>query len=127
MVLDLFAGSGSLGIEAISRGAKKVYFLDQSINSIKLIRENLKNINEINDVHPIIHNDIIKFLGELKEQSFDLVFLDPPYKIEQDTMRQIFCLLTDPQRKILDHDSLMIYEYFFKKDITYEIRYPKCY
>ena len=80
VVLDLFAGSGSLGIEAISNGAKSAYFIDNNIELINIIKENTKNMNE--DIH-IIKNDYKTALTLFKNSNikFDIIFLDPPYKL----------------------------------------------
>lgn len=80
--LDLFAGSGSLGIEAISNGAKKCYFVDKSIEAIKVLNENLNNFN-IENKTKVIKNDYINALNYFKEKKikFDIIFLDPPYKM----------------------------------------------
>ena len=75
VVLDLFAGSGALGIECISRGAKKVYFCDNNKNAISFLKKNLKNIAEGFD---ICENDYTAAILGLKEP-VDLVFLDPPF------------------------------------------------
>jgi len=79
-VLDLFAGSGALGIEAISRGANSVVFVDRSRNVISILRQNLVRCN-IDDQATVIQWDIQKNLHCLKTipHAFDLVFLDPPY------------------------------------------------
>ena len=74
-VLDLFSGSGALGIEALSRNAKEVIFVDSNINSIKLIKQNLKNVGVDAKV---IHNDYKTALKSFKEK-FDLILIDPPY------------------------------------------------
>ena len=76
VVLDLFAGTGALGIEAISRGAQKVFLVDKNIQAINLIKENLKGID--GDCC-VIHNDYETFLNTTN-QKFDIVLLDPPYK-----------------------------------------------
>ena len=75
IVLDLFSGSGALGIEAISRGAKEVIFVDNNTNSIKLTEKNLKSINSHSKV---IHSDYTFALKNFDKQ-FDLILLDPPY------------------------------------------------
>jgi 16S rRNA (guanine(966)-N(2))-methyltransferase RsmD len=72
-VLDAFAGSGALGIEAFSRGATSVIFIEKSPKAAKIIRENLKTLN-INA--EVITGDAAKF--ETKE-TFDLILVDPPY------------------------------------------------
>ena len=74
VVLDLFAGCGSLGIEALSNGCKKCYFVDKNREAIKIINKNLKDIeNAI-----IVNNDCFNALNDFKEK-FDIIFLDPPY------------------------------------------------
>ena len=77
--LDLFAGSGSLGIEALSCGAKECYFVDNNINIINIIK---KNINTIENAF-IIKKDFKNALKEFSNQNktFDVIFLDPPYKL----------------------------------------------
>lgn len=74
-VLDLFAGSGGLGIEAISRGAEKVVFVDKDYKSIDIIKKNLKLIGE-NAV--VLKCDYKSALEKFNEQ-FDIIFIDPPY------------------------------------------------
>lgn len=76
-VLDLFAGTGQLGIECLSRGAASAVFVDRRADAVKLIRENLK-LTELTDRARVAAGDSMEFLKSLKER-FDLVFLDPPY------------------------------------------------
>lgn len=76
-VLDLFAGSGQLGIEALSRGAEKAVFVDQSPVSVDHINRNLKN-TELDDKAKVIRGDFTAVLLGMTEK-FDYVFLDPPY------------------------------------------------
>ena len=77
-VLDLFAGSGNLGIEAISRGAKFVTFVENNYRAYKNIQENLVNLN-LTDRAEVIRMDCLKFIGQASED-YDLVFADPPYE-----------------------------------------------
>ena len=81
IVLDLFAGSGSLGIEALSNGASKVYFNDKNKECIKIIKDNLNNFNILNNSNltNMDYEEALSFYKN-KEIKFDLVFLDPPYK-----------------------------------------------
>lgn len=80
IVLDLFAGSGQLGIEAISNGAKLCYFIDHNNEVIKVLNKNITNLN-IKDKSKVILSDWKKFLNESSEKNikFDLIFVDPPY------------------------------------------------
>ena len=76
-VLDLFAGSGQLGIEALSRGAERAFFVDKSKASINIITENI-SATEMEDKSQVIFMDSLDYLRSTKEK-FDIVFLDPPY------------------------------------------------
>ena len=77
-VLDLFAGTGQLGIECLSRGAASAVFVDRRTDAVKLIRENLK-ATRLSDKARVVSGDSMEFLKSLRE-SFDLIFLDPPYE-----------------------------------------------
>ena len=81
VALDLFSGSGNLGIEAISNGASLVYFNDCNKKCINIIRENLIDFNVL-DKGILLNFDYIECLNYLSKKNikFDLVFLDPPYK-----------------------------------------------
>lgn len=78
-VLDLFCGSGNLGIEAISRGAKSSVFVDSNKKSIALTNQNLKNLKEEAET---FNYDATNYLN-LTDKKFDIIFLDPPYKSEK--------------------------------------------
>ena len=77
LVLDLFAGSGSLGIEALSRGASFVTFVDTSIDCKKIIDKNLSNIDQNYTVLVLSVSDYIT----QSEKKFDIIFYDPPYSL----------------------------------------------
>ena len=77
-VLDLFAGTGQLGIETLSRGAKSCTFVDQRADAVKLIRENLA-LCRLEDKAKVVSSEAMAFLSGVREK-FDLVFLDPPYE-----------------------------------------------
>jgi 16S rRNA (guanine966-N2)-methyltransferase len=76
-VLDLFAGTGSLGIEALSRGAAHVTFVDNDRGAVELINRNLSKTRLEGTIHSM---DVFRFLDKFaKPESFDLIFADPPY------------------------------------------------
>jgi len=91
-VLDLFAGTGNLGIEALSRGAKEVVFVDKSEECIKIIKENLIH-TKLLEKATIIKGDVSEVLKKLslEGKKFDLIFLDPPYNkgLVTETLQQI--------------------------------------
>lgn len=77
--LDLFAGSGSIGIEALSRGAKEAVFVEKHAGSMECIRENLKN-TRLSQKALTISSDALTALYRLEgEKEFDYIFMDPPY------------------------------------------------
>lgn len=78
VVLDLFAGTGSLGLEALSRGAKHCYFIDNDRESVRLIKENINHCGA-GDESTLFVGDFNYALTRIKE-ALDLVFLDPPYE-----------------------------------------------
>ena len=73
-VLDLFAGTGQLGIECLSRGAREAVFIDADRDAVKIVRENLKTCGFS---APVLQQDALSFLNNCGK--FDLVFVDPPY------------------------------------------------
>ena len=77
-MLDLFGGSGQMAIEALSRGAKDAVIVDQSKDSISIIRQNLKK-TRLDGKAETICSDYMEYLNRTKKH-FDLVFLDPPYR-----------------------------------------------
>ncbi len=77
MVLDLFAGTGQLGIEALSRGAQSAVFIDEREDACALVRENLKRTN-LASLARIVRSDYAAFLRGCKEK-YDIILLDPPY------------------------------------------------
>lgn len=76
-VLDLFAGSGNLGLEALSRGARKVYFCDKSGESLKYIKQNISNC-KMEEYSVVLAGDFKTCINSLREK-VDVIFLDPPY------------------------------------------------
>lgn len=113
-LLDLFAGSGNIGIEALSRGAGEVCFVDNDRRSVRLIRENLKRCN-IEEGFEIFLRDAIDFIRFQKEK-FDMIFLDPPYASDlgERALEEI------SKAGIIEDDGLVILEHFHKKEINRE-------
>ena len=98
VVLDLFAGSGALGLEAISRGSKKVFLCEKNRNAANIVEKNIEK-TKFQDQAILIRNDFekaISFIEQLNEK-IDVVFIDPPYKTD---------LIKKSLEKILDSDIL---------------------
>lgn len=79
--LDLFAGSGALGIEALSMGAREVIFVDKEYIACKTIKSNLDLLN-VNTNTTVLNMDYLKALDKFYPKKFDIIFLDPPYKTD---------------------------------------------
>ncbi|MCG2789385.1 MAG: 16S rRNA (guanine(966)-N(2))-methyltransferase RsmD [Actinomycetia bacterium] len=118
-VLDLFSGSGSLGIEALSRGCQFAYFVDNSFKSINLIRKNLGLLKNLERSRKIIKSDAVDFLKKNKSIIWDFIFIDPPYKIESRVISEICGIFSE--KNITDKNTVIIYEFFFKRDVSKEI------
>ena len=76
-VLDLFAGTGQLGIEALSRGAARAVFVDMRLDACRLVRENLRRTG-LSDRAAVVQGDYLRYLEHSKD-TFHIIFLDPPY------------------------------------------------
>ncbi len=80
-VLDLFAGSGQLGLEAASRGASDVTFADKSKEAILIIKDNIKK-TRLDDRCSVYQTDYMDFIKRVAAKKFDIIFLDPPYAMK---------------------------------------------
>ena len=83
LVLDLFSGTGSFGLECISRGAAKVYFFENYAQSLEILNKNIKKL-KCEKKTRVFNEDVFSFFKneKLKNEKMDLIFLDPPYKEE---------------------------------------------
>lgn len=110
-VLDLFAGSGNLGVEAISNGAKTAYFIDNNPEVIKVLNKNIANL-DIQSKSRVILSDWKKALNTLATQNikFDLIFIDPPYAYDvyEKILNKVSTLnlLSDDGLIIMEHSNL---------------------
>ncbi len=108
-VLDLFAGTGSVGLEALSRGASEVYFTDARRESLQIVKANLSSVKESTErVYLMDFKDALsKFYREGKK--FDIVFLDPPYHTDfgEEALALIrrYGLLRDGGVAVYEHDG----------------------
>lgn len=113
--LDLFAGSGAIGIEALSRGAAKAVFVEKNPKAVSCIKENLNRTNLESEAE-IMVTDVITALRRLDGQKkFDYIFMDPPYNnlLEKDVLN--FLANSD----LLSEDALIIIEASLETDFSY--------
>ena len=112
IVLDLFAGSGNLGIESISNGSLKCYFVDNNKKCIQVIKDNVKQF-DIENQAIIIQNDYRNALQYFFHNNvkFDIIFVDPPYQYK--LMNEILELIS--KYNLLNTNGIIILEYSFDK------------
>ena len=108
VVLDLFAGTGNLGIEALSRGAKKTIFVEKGRQALRLIQRNLTQFG-LEERSEILPKDANRAIGILKQkgESFDLILMDPPYQkgLIQKTLMKL------NSHQIYHKDSILVIEH----------------
>ena len=104
-VLDLFAGSGAIGLEFASRNAKKVYMCDSSKNAIQIIKKNIEKTH-LEEKTELLNIDFKVMLSKLENKKFNYIYLDPPYKT--DYIKQALEKIL--QLNMVDKDSLIIAE-----------------
>jgi len=113
LVLDLYAGSGALGLEALSRGARKAIFVDFSFAAIRAIKSNLANLH-LGDYAEVKRQKAERFLGSHNNEPFNLIFIDAPYRIGLINLEAIALSAL----KLLDEKGLMIVEHDAKLDLA---------
>jgi 16S rRNA (guanine966-N2)-methyltransferase len=119
-VLELFAGSGAFGIEAISRGAKHVTFVDNNGICIKTIEKNLESLQIPIDKFEVVWANAISIFPRMHKEGsqYDLIFLDPPYY--KNIARK--CLSNIDDYDILSPRSLVVIEHFKKDSLAFELK-----
>lgn len=112
IILDLFAGSGALGIEGLSRGAKNAVFIDNYYLAIKTIKHNIESL-KLEDESEIINSGYLDYLYKT-EKMFDVIFLDPPYNMEE--INNIITIISE--RKVLKENGVIVCLYEKNNDIN---------
>lgn len=113
--LDLFSGSGAIGIEALSRGAKRAVFVEQSKKATECIKENLKN-TKLSEQAVIYETDVLSALRRLEgREYFEYIFMDPPYN--QLLEKRVLEYLSSS--KLLTEDGIIIVEASLETDFSY--------
>ena len=109
--VDLFSGSGGIGIEAISRGASKAYFVEYDKKALACIKDNL-NFTKFNDKSMVINADVCSAIDRITENA-DIIFMDPPYESGLDVM----ALRTLKHSLCVTEDTLIIVEAELNRDV----------
>lgn len=109
VVLDVFAGSGALGFEALSRGAQSAVFCECDKEALRVLRANAKTLKLSLPLVRIMYTDVFKELKLPNEPPFDLVFLDPPYLYKPDKVLNLIAYIQRAGK--LASDALIVYEH----------------
>lgn len=115
-VLDLFAGSGAIGLEMLSRGAKKAVLCDNSAEAIKIIKKNTEKTH-MEEKTEIYQTDYKKCIEKIKKEKFDIIYIDPPYKTDliSKSLQEII------KKDIITKESLIIIETDEEEKVKKEI------
>lgn len=126
--IDLFSGSGGIGIEALSRGAKHAYFVENAKDAISCIQENLV-FTKFTDRATLLKQDALSALSMISEKEADIVFMDPPYELSIE--ESVFHALA--KQKYITENTVIIVEakldrsFDFVKELGYEVTREKIY
>lgn len=112
--VDLFSGSGGIGIEAISRGAKHTYFVENDAKAIECILDNLK-FTRFKEQATVLKQDVISAISGISEKQVDVIFMDPPY----DNLYEKKVLEVLSTQKYVTEDTLIVVEASLRTDFSY--------
>ncbi|SFB67612.1 16S rRNA (guanine(966)-N(2))-methyltransferase RsmD [Butyrivibrio sp. YAB3001] len=126
--IDLFAGSGGIGIEALSRGAKKAYFIENASNAFKCIMENIKTTH-FEEVSTVIKQDVVIGLRNIHEKEADIIFIDPPYhgELYERTLSQLAAMDYVTENTMIIVESPKEMDFSFTDELGLEVRRVKDY
>ena len=118
--LDLCAGSGAVGIEALSRGAAQVTFVDRSRKMYALIETNLKMLNVVDYEIDVVSKEVLEFLrkhAKQEDEPFDIMFFDPPYATDYEDLLDY---IGEHAARLLAENGVIVVEHHKKKDLPIE-------
>lgn len=126
--IDLFSGSGGIGIEALSRGAKKAYFIELAPKAISCIQQNLA-FTKFTDRGIVIKQDALAALAGIREEAVDVIFMDPPYNQEHEkrvlTLLKTLPYVTEDTMIVVEADLHTEFDYL--TELGYEVVKEKKY
>ena len=126
--VDLFSGSGGIGIEALSRGASKAYFIENATPAYKCILTNLKTTH-FEDVATVLKQDVVIGLRNIHEAEVDIIFIDPPYHedLYERTISQLGAMSYVSTNTMIIVESALDMDFSFVEDYGFEVRREKEY
>lgn len=126
--LDLFAGSGGIGIEALSRGAKHAYFVDRGIEPSKCILSNVQRCH-LDAKATVIKKDVTMALRSIHEKEADIIYIDPPYEggLYEHTLQALAHMPYVNEYTLIICEAALEEDFSFAEDLGYEITREKLY
>ncbi|SEF45546.1 16S rRNA (guanine966-N2)-methyltransferase [Butyrivibrio sp. Su6] len=126
--VDLFSGSGGIGIEALSRGATRAYFIENANSAYKCIMENLRTTH-FEDVSTVLKQDVVLGLRNIHEKEVDIIFIDPPYHedLYERTLSQLSNMDYVTPNTMIIVESALDMDFSFANDYGFEVRREKEY
>ena len=126
--IDLFSGSGGIGIEALSRGARHAYFVENQKNAIACIQENLKFTRLIDDA-TILKQDVLSALSGIHEKEADVIFMDPPYALsyERQVLEALQRMPYVTENTLIVVEALLDTDFSYSDSLGFHITKEKCY
>lgn len=126
--IDLFSGSGGIGIEALSRGAERAYFVEIHKDAIACILDNLK-FTRFTENATVLKQDVLVAIGGIHEKEADVIFMDPPYG--QGYEKSVLERLTDmpyvTENTLIVVEALLENDFSYVQSLGYDIIKEKCY
>lgn len=126
--IDLYSGSGGIGIEALSRGARHAYFVENNKNALACITENLQ-FTKFTDRATVLKQDVISALQGIHEKEADIIFMDPPY--DRDYEKDVLRILKDApyvtERTLVVIEASLACDFSYLGQMGFELTKEKCY
>ncbi len=126
--VDVFAGSGGIGIEALSRGAVKAYFIENNVKAVKCINQNLQT-TRFEDRAVVLKQDVLVGLKNVRESEVDIIFVDPPYEsgLYERTFELLYRLSYVTEYTMIIAECSLDYDLTLFEDAGFEITKEKRY
>lgn len=117
-ILDLFSGSGNLGLESLSRGAKDAVFVEKNSAALKILRQNCKTLEYLDEAK-VLPYDVIRAINQLskEEKSFDIVFMDPPY----DRGLEVPTITALDEANLVKEDGIIVVEHLYENHLPQNV------
>lgn len=126
--IDICSGSGAIAIEAISRGAKHAYLIENAAKSIKCIQENLQ-FTRFTDRATVLKQDAAAALACIREKEADLIFMDPPYQsgLEEPVLRVLAQMPYVTEHTVIVIEAALKKDFSFAGELGFQVVKEKCY